>query len=322
MSEERVRFTGRDLTEALAAARARFGLPRHEVAFEVIAKPKPGLMGAEAGLFEIDAWPNPGAPPPPPPIERGGRGDRDRGGRGGPGGRDRGDRGGRDRGDRGPRDRGDRGPSAGGDRGPRDRGDREWEPDRRPAGPRAPDGEPVELPPLFPGPEVTEVAPLLEHVARGFVAGLGLDLTVEGIDQDEVGLRVRLVGEDVPLLLESDGEGLEALQYLANRALQKDGRVQGRVSFDAGGWRARSEAKLVESAREIAREVLASGQARKLPAMGPYERRLIHVTLAQTEGIKTFSTGSGYHRRLHVAPAGSDEADADDHGAEGTAGEE
>jgi hypothetical protein len=72
LSEERVRFTGRDLTEALAAARARFGLPRHEVAFEVIAKPKPGLMGAEAGLFEIEAWPNPGAPPPPPPVERGG----------------------------------------------------------------------------------------------------------------------------------------------------------------------------------------------------------------------------------------------------------
>lgn len=320
MSEERVRFTGRDLTEALAAARARFGLPRHEVAFEVIAKPKPGLMGAEAGLFEIDAWPNPGAPPPPPPIERGGRGDRDRGGRGGPGGRDRGDRGGRDRGDRGPRDRGDRGP--------RDRGDREWEPDRRPAGPRAADSEPVELAPLFPGPEVTEVAPLLEHVARGFVTGLGLELTVEGVDQGEVGLRVRLIGEDVPLLLESDGEGLEALQYLANRALQKDGRVQARVSFDAGGWRARSEAKLVENAREIAQEVLAGGQARKLPEMGPYERRLIHVTLAGMEGIKTFSTGSGYHRRLHIAPAGSDAGEAGqggeggDHGAKGTAGDE
>ncbi|MCU0224729.1 MAG: Jag N-terminal domain-containing protein [Acidobacteria bacterium] len=308
MSEERVRFTGRDLTEALAAARARFGLPRHEVAFEVIAKPKPGLMGAEAGLFEIEAWPNPGAPPPPPPVERGGRGDRDRGGRGGRGGRDRGERG-----DRGGRDRGPHGP--GGHGHGRDRGhDREWDHDRRPAGPRADDGEPVELQPLLPGPEVTEVAPLLDHLARALVAGMGLDLTVEGVDHDEIGLRVRLVGDDVPLLLESDAEGLEALQYLANRALQKDGRVQGRVSFDAGGWRARSEARLVESAKEIAQEVLASGQPRKLAAMGPYERRLIHVTLAHVEGIKTFSTGSGYHRRLHIAPAGSspDEAAGDD----------
>ena len=314
MSEERVRFTGRDLTEALAAARARFGLPRHEVAFEVIAKPQPGLMGAEAGLFEIDAWPNPGAPPPPPPVERSGRGDRDRGGRGGRGGRDRGDRG--DRGERGGRDRGERGAHG---------RDREWDHDRRPAGPRVDDGEPVELPPLLPGPEVTEVAPLLDHLSRALVAGMGLDLTVEGIDQDEIGLRVRLVGEDVPLLLESDGEGLEALQYLANRALQKDGRVQGRVSFDAGGWRARSEAKLVESAQEIAREVLATGQPRKLAAMGPYERRLIHVTLSHVEGIKTFSTGSGYHRRLHIAPAGSETGESDEHGnpgAEGMAGDE
>jgi spoIIIJ-associated protein len=161
---------------------------------------------------------------------------------------------------------------------------------------------------------VTEIAPLLDHLARSLVAGMGLDLTVEGVDQDEIGLRVRLVGDDVPLLLETDGEGLEALQYLANRALQKDGRVQGRVSFDAGGWRARSEAQLVESAKEIAQEVLATGQPRKLAAMGPYERRLIHVTLSKVEGIKTFSTGSGYHRRLHIAPAGSgpDEAAGDD----------
>jgi spoIIIJ-associated protein len=310
LSEERVRFTGRDLTEALAAARARFGLPRHEIAFEVIAKPKPGLMGAEAGLFEIDAWPNPGAPPPPAPVERGGRGDRERGGRGGRGGRDRGDRG-----DRGSRDRGDRGPHG------RDR-DREWDSDRRPAGPRADDGEPVELLPLLPGPELTDIAPLLDHLARALVTGMGLDLTVEGIDQDEIGLRVRLVGEDVPLLLESDGEGLEALQYLANRVLQKDGRVPGRVSFDAGGWRARSEARLVDGAQQIAREVLATGQPRKLTAMGPYERRLIHVTLSHMPGIKTFSTGSGYHRRLHIAPAGSETGDFGDHGTDGAADED
>jgi spoIIIJ-associated protein len=169
---------------------------------------------------------------------------------------------------------------------------------------------------------VTEVAPLLDHLARALVAGMGLDLTVEGIDQDEIGLRVRLVGEDVPLLLESDGEGLEALQYLANRALQKDGRVQGRVSFDAGGWRARSEARLVESAQEIAREVLATGQPRKLAAMGPYERRLIHVTLSHVPGIKTFSTGSGYHRRLHIAPAGSDTGESREPAEEGTGGED
>lgn len=289
MSEERVRFTGRDLTEALAAARAHFGLPRHEIAFEILSRPKTGLLEADTGRYEIEAWANPGAPPPVEREPRFGRGDRDRGGRGGRGDRERGGRGGRfdhDRGDRGGRHERDR---SGGD----DRRARESE-------------EAPETLPILPGPEVTEIPALLDHVARAFIGGLGLELQVEGIDQNEVGTRVRLVGEDVPLLLESEGEGLEALQYLANRALQKDGRLPGRVSFDAGGWRARSEEKLVETAREVARAVLESGQPRKMPSMGPYERRLVHLALAEIEGIKTFSTGSGYHRRLHISPAGSD----------------
>ncbi len=287
MSEERVRFTGRDLTEALAAARAHFGLPRHEIAFEILSKPKTGLLDADAGRYEIEAWANPGAAPPVERESRFGRGDRDRGGRGG---RDRGGRGGRSE-----RERGDRG-------GRYDR-ERPGAEDRR-ASEDAP-----ETMPILPGPEVTEIPALLDHVARSFVSGLGLELRVDGIDQNEVGIRVRLEGEDVPLLLESDGEGLEALQYLANRALQKDGRIPGRVSFDAGGWRARSEQKLIETARETAHAVLETGQARKMPPMGPYERRLVHLELAGVEGIRTFSTGSGYHRRLHISPAASETTD-------------
>lgn len=47
----------------------------------------------------------------------------------------------------------------------------------------------------------------------------------------------------------------------------------------------------------------------KMAALGPYERRLVHMALADEPGIKTFSAGTGYHRKLHVAPAGSEETE-------------
>ncbi|MBP7148075.1 MAG: hypothetical protein KBD01_11055 [Acidobacteria bacterium] len=285
MSEERRKFSGRDLAEALAAAREHFGLARQQIAYEVTSRPKIGIVGGPSPAVEIEAWPaSPSEvrpilerPERPERFERGGRGGRDRGGRGG-GGR------GGPREDRPRRERGfDR------DRGFDERAD-EAPPERRP---------------IMPAPEVTEAQEILRHVAGAIIAGLDLQLTVDGIDENEIGLRVKLEGEDVPLLLESEAEGLEALQYVANRALQKDGRVDKRVSFDAGGFRAREEARWIEQARTIADEVRQTGRGRKMPPMGPYERRIVHMALNGVEGIRTFSTGSGYHRRLHIAPAGS-----------------
>lgn len=307
MSEERVKFTGHDLAEALAAARRHFGVSRQELEFEKLTERKVGPAEKAEPQVEILAWRRPGgARPLPPPRE-----DRDRGGRGG---RERGGRGpGRGRGDReeGFQRRGD-GPGRDRDRDrnrDRDR-DRDRNRDRggdRPR-PRRADEE-IHLLPLMPPPEVEHVPSILDQLSRSLIIGLDLQLQVAGIEETEVGTRVRLEGEDAPLLLEAEGEGLEAFQYLANRILQKDGRVTNRVSFDAGGWRSTSEAKLVEQARGMAEEVLSSGKLRKMPPMGPYERRLVHMCLAGMEGIKTFSTGTGYTRRLHIAPLSAPETE-------------
>lgn len=293
MSEERVKFTGHDLAEALAAARRHFGVTRQDLEFEKLTERKVGPAEKAEPMIEILAWPRPaGSPRPAPRI----RESRDRDSR---------DRGGRDRGPgRGRGDRDDR-PRRGEDRG-RDRDrprDRDRSRDRGHDRPRPRrEEEEVHLLPLLPPPEVEHVPSILDQLTRSLIIGLDLQLHVTGIEETEIGTRVSLEGEDVPLLLEADGEGLEAFQYLANRILQKDGRVTNRVSYDAGGWRSKSEARLVEQARQIADEVLESGKVRKMPPMGPYERRLVHMNLAGVEGIKTFSTGSGYTRRLHIAP--------------------
>ncbi len=319
MSEEKKNFTGRDLAEAIAAARQHFNVTRAEIGYDVVQQAKTGLVTDAAGArVEISAWVRPGGPPPPAEEHGAGRGgfrdrgpgDRGPGGRGGGGGRGGFDRG-APRGDRGPRGF-DRGPRGGGGRGGGRggfRGDDEFRPPlREGAGrPRPLDAEPVELAPLLPAAEVSEAQAILGQLATGLVTGLGLDLRLTGVEETPAGLRVRLDGDDVPLLLESEGEGLDALQYLANRILQKDGRLTNRVSFDAGDHRAKAEARLMAEARSIAEQVRETGQVRKMPSLGPYERRIVHMALAETPGIKTFSTGSGYHRRLHIAPADAPE---------------
>ncbi|GEM_PF-635513 len=270
MSDERVQFTGRDMTEAVAAARKHFGLRRQDLDIEIVEQPKVGPVDPGAARVTIAVRPREGVTPnfeAGDPVRQGG------GGRRG----DRADR----RGDRGER---------------RERG-------RGRHRDRDGDAAPPELPALLPPQDVTDPREILASLARGLIAGFDLALEVTEVVETPAGLRVKLDGEDVPLLLEENAEGLDALQYLANRILQKDGRLEGRVSIDAGGHREAAEARLVEKAKRLAQEVLETGRTRKMPPMGPYERRLVHLALAEIEGIRTFSTGSGYQRRLHIAPA-------------------
>ena len=151
----------------------------------------------------------------------------------------------------------------------------------------------------------------MRHLTGSLVAGLDLELEVEAVERNPMGLRVQLEGADVERLLEEKAEGLEMLQYLANRILHRDGRVEDRVSFDAGGYRAEREQELIEQARELCEEVRETGEQRKMPPMGAYERRLVHLTLMEEPGIRSYSTGSGGKRRLHVAPAGEGESAED-----------
>ena len=304
MTDEKQKFTGRDLAEAIAAARRHFNVSRQQIGFEVLQQNKIGLVGDGGPGVEILAWVREA------PVGNGGgttpyehRGRRDEGRGGGGFGRGRGEGRGGSRGPGGGHGfGGGRGPGGGrGFAGGHAEGGGWRDRDRAPRH----EAEPVELAPLLPPAEVTDAKTIVEHLANALVHGLGLGLLVEGVEQNEIGLRVRLAGEDVPLLLESDAEGLDALQYLANRILHKDERVGARVSFDAGGHRAAAEARLIEEARRTADEVRTSGQIRKMRPLGPYERRVVHLALADADGIRTFSTGSGYHRRLHIAPAGT-----------------
>lgn len=295
MSQERVKFKGRDVMEAVSAARRHFGVPRHDLGYQVTHQPAVGEVADPAGdLVEIEAWVEPGARPRPETIEYNDRRD---------------DRHGRDhRRDR--NDRHGRGERHGGGR----HGERSRDRDRGVRNRERREESHFEQPEMLPGPDVTDASEILTKLVNGLVIGLDLRLYVEEIIENDIGLRVRLSGADVSLLLENDAEGLESFQYLANRVLHRDGRIPGRVSFDAGDFRAKQEEQLLETARRKAEEVIETGQVVKLAPMGPYERRLVHLALAETEGVRTFSTGGGYRRRLHIAPAkkAADEAATDE----------
>jgi spoIIIJ-associated protein len=104
------------------------------------------------------------------------------------------------------------------------------------------------------------------------------------------------------LLIGRRGETLSALQLLVNLVVAKQTGAHERIIVDAQGYRQRREDNLRSMAERIAAQVRRSGHPITLEAMPPNERRIIHMTLAESPDVSTESTGEGDQRRVVVSP--------------------
>ncbi len=155
-------------------------------------------------------------------------------------------------------------------------------------------------------PGLTDVADLeLEgEIAADYIEGL-LDVAdLDGdIDMDVEGDRavVSVVGATLDELVGSRGEVLEALQELTRLAVHRHTGMRTRIMIDVGGYRMRRRAELAETGRNAADEVKRTGVPKKLWAMNPFERKIVHDAVAAA-GLRSESEGEEPDRRVVVLP--------------------
>jgi spoIIIJ-associated protein len=125
------------------------------------------------------------------------------------------------------------------------------------------------------------------------------------IDMDVEGDRavVSVVGATLDELVGDDGEVLEALQELTRLAVHRKTGTRARLMLDVGGFRVRRRAELADLGRSVADEVARTGEPKKLRAMSPFERKIIHDAVA-VAGLRSESEGEEPNRRVVVFPAG------------------
>src|SRR5216684_441333 len=121
------------------------------------------------------------------------------------------------------------------------------------------------------------------EIAADYIEGL-LDIAdLDGdIDMDVEGDRavVSVVGATLDELVGDDGEVLEALQELTRLAVHRRTGTRARLMLDVGGFRAQRRIELAELGRTVAAEVSQTGEPKKLRAMSPFERKIIHDAVA------------------------------------------
>ena len=142
------------------------------------------------------------------------------------------------------------------------------------------------------------------EIAADYVEGL-LDVAdLDGdIDMDVEGDRavVSVVGATLQELIGPRGEVLEALQELTRLAVHRQTGARTRIMLDVGGYRAQRRSELTDLGRDAAEEVKTSGLPRRLEAMTPFERKVVHDAVAAA-GLRSESEGEEPNRRVVVFP--------------------
>ena len=142
-----------------------------------------------------------------------------------------------------------------------------------------------------------------EAYLRQVLAGLGVEeFTCEVTEQDN-GCVISLDGENLGFIIGRRGETLDALQYLVGLVANRADNAYYRVTLDIGNYRDKREQALVALARRLGGQTARTGRRNSLEPMNPYERRIIHTTVQQMEGVISWSVGSDDRRHVIIGPS-------------------
>lgn len=142
----------------------------------------------------------------------------------------------------------------------------------------------------------TDIAAFVQSV----VNAMGVTLTPT-IEESPEGTRINLEGEDGGLLVRRGGEGLQALQHLVATAFRKQLGDDNRVIIDCNGFRREKDAELRQMARFIADRAKSSGVPQEMGPLNPYERRIVHLAIAEDPAVTSESIGDAFMKTVIIA---------------------
>jgi spoIIIJ-associated protein len=292
---EWVETTGRTIEAALDAALDELGVDENDVEYEVLARPRGGLLGRFGGEARIRARVKPISREKP---GEGRRRSRRRGsgsertderpsregvstGAGGNGAQER-------AGSRPARSRRRRRRGGSGGRGERPRQEQQQ-------------GATVDEEPDI---SVDEQVDQAVEFTRGLVEAFGAKAEVGSHVEDEDTVLVEVTGENLGLLVGPRGATLAAIEELVRTVVQRQTGGHGvRVHVDVAGYRAKRREALAEFARQLAERVREEAEEQALEPMGASDRKVVHDVVAEMDGVSTISEGEEPRRRVVIRPA-------------------
>ena len=142
----------------------------------------------------------------------------------------------------------------------------------------------------------TDIAAFVQSV----VASMGLALTTT-VEESPEGTRINLEGEDGGVLIRRGGEGLQALQHVVATTYRRQLGDDNRIVIDCNGFRRDKDAELKQMALFIAGKARSSGMPQEMGPLNPYERRIVHLAIAESSDVTSESIGDAFMKTVIIS---------------------
>src|SRR5687767_9855693 len=129
---------------------------------------------------------------------------------------------------------------------------------------------------------------------------MGVLLTTH-VEETAEGTRINLDGEDGGVLIRRNGEGLQALQHLVATTFRRQLGDDNRIVVDCNGFRRDKDAELRQMARFMAEKARSAGAPQEMGPLNPYERRIVHMAIAEDPSVSSESIGDAFLKTVIIA---------------------
>jgi spoIIIJ-associated protein len=140
----------------------------------------------------------------------------------------------------------------------------------------------------------------ITRFVQSVVDAMGASLTTS-VEQTPEGTRINLEGEDGGVLIRHSGEGLQALQHLVATAFRRQLGEDTRIVIDCNGFRRDKDAELRQMAKYLAERARTHGIAQEMGPLNPYERRIVHLAVAEEPGVSSESIGDAFVKTVIIS---------------------
>lgn len=119
-------------------------------------------------------------------------------------------------------------------------------------------------------------------------------------------IEINISGADRAYLITDNGETLLSLQYILGKMIRQyfPELDHLHILLDSDGYMYRHESDLQRMAQNAVQRVRRERHRVKLPPLNPYDRRIIHIEVAQNGDVESLSEGEGFFKKIMVQRKG------------------
>ena len=144
-----------------------------------------------------------------------------------------------------------------------------------------------------------QTTPIVEFL-KTFTEAVGIKTTIQ-VEETADGPRINITGEEAELLVRHRGEPLKALQVVVDMAFGRTLGDDRRVFIDALEYRKGKDVELRQMAKLLAAKAKDTGIDQQLGPLNPYERRIVHMAVAEIPGATTESVGDAFSKTVLIS---------------------